>query len=363
MGQLLRRRHVDGVVTEYHYYPIDDPMGTRGRNTAINDPEKICGYLARLVRDANGQKIKNEYAYDAFGNVITIWDGKSNPARVQYNAMGRIENIMGREPFKHSINYKYDANYNEIESSQSFERLEYDERSQTTNIKTDILRELKEYNALDNITQRRLVGGDRVVTESFIRDADERIIRQLQPMGNATEYVYDERNLLIERKFGVGTREAYYDHFTYTRNGAVRSYTDGNNNVTRHHYDGFHRYKGFTNPVGTTKTQSFDETGNVVKVAVVEENRERGPLMEAMYHFDQWNRVYRVDQVWHDPSSGKPLGQSKWNGEKGMCSTLLEYSENGLPGKVWTEADNVLAVGYDGVGRIIKIKDLMEEEV
>src|SRR5262249_1425494 len=146
-------------------------------------------------------------------------------------------------------------------------------------------------------------------------------------------------------------------------NDAVRSYTDGNNNVTRHHYDGFDRYKGYTNAVGATKTQSLDEAGNVVKVAVFGENRGRMPLMEATYHFDEWNRVYRVNKAWYDFSNGAPIGQSKWNGEKGLVSTLLEYADNGLPGKVWMETDNVLAFEYDGVGRVVKMTNLAGGEV
>ncbi len=373
MGQLLRRKHIDGSITEYHYYPVNDPIGTRGPNTATNNPDNLCGYLARVVRDANGKKIKTEYAYDNFGNATTVVDGKSNPARLRYNAMGKLESVTSREPFKNKIDYKYDANYNEIESAQLFERLEYDETTQATRVTSSTLRELTEYNALDNVTLRKIIGDDKIITEYFIRDVDEQIIRQLQPLGNATEYVYDERNLLIKKNFGVGTRETFSNRFTYTLNGAVRTSINGNGNTTTYHYDGFHRYKGFTNPVGTKKTQWFDEADNVVRVEIdsdsglaTKKSRVRhpgsAPLMEAKYHFDQWNRAYRVDKAWHNHSNGDELGESKWNGEKGIVSTVLEYAENGLPGKVWTETDNVVGVEYDGVGRVVQMKDLTGEE-
>lgn len=373
MGQLLRRRHIEGSITEYHYYPVRDLIGTHGLNTATNNPDIVCGYLARVVRDASGEKITNEYAYDNFGNVTTVWDGKSNPTRLRYNAIGRVERLTSREPFKYRIDYKYDANYNEIESAQTFDRLEYDETNQRTTITSSTRREIKEYNALDNVTVRKIVGDDKIITEYFIRDADEKIIRQLQPLGNATEYVYDERNLLIEKKFGAGTKETFSDRYTYTSNGAVRTYTDGNGKTTAHHYDGYHRYKGFTSPIGTKKTQWFDEADNVVRVEIANANAGtakktgvghggRVPLMEARYHFDQWNRASRVDKAWHDPSTGHPLGKSKWNGEEGIVSTVVEYAENGLPGKVWTETNNVVSVEYDGVGRAVKTRDLTGEE-
>lgn len=371
MGQLLRRKHIDGSITEYHYYPVDDPIGTRGPNTATDNPDKLCGYLGRVVRDANGKKVKTEYAYDNFGNATTVLDGKSNPARLRYNAMGKLESVTSREPFKNRIDYKYDANYNEIESVQSFERLKYDEKNQKTIIKSSTLRELKEYNALDNMILRKFVGGDKVITEHFTRDANENVVRQIQPLGNTTEYKYDERDLLVEKKSGAGTRETFSERFTYTLNSAVRTYTDGNGKITMHHYDGFHRYKGFIDSVGTKKTQWFDEADNIVRVEIdgdtgfvtdKHENPGSTPLMETKYNFDQWNRVYRVDQAWRDSSNGQELGQSKWNGEKGIVSTVVEYAENGFPGKVWTESENVLATEYDGVGRIVKMKDLTGEE-
>ncbi|HMH50790.1 MAG TPA: DUF6531 domain-containing protein [Candidatus Acidoferrum sp.] len=372
MGQLLRRTDIDGSVTEYHYYPSDDPGGTRGPSSATAAPDRVCGYLARLVRDAAGAKIRNEYAYDQFGNTAAVFDGKSNAARLRYNAMGAVESLTGREPFKHRIDYKYDANYNEIESTHSFDRPVYDDATPQTTLRSGTLRETKDYNALDNVTARRIIGDDKIVTESFIRDVNERIARQIQPLGNVTEYVFDERGLVIERIAAVGTKETCTERFAYTLNGAVRIHTDTNGNRTTHHYDGFQRYRGFTDPAGTTKNQWFDEANNVVRVRVdgdtgsaphdpQDARRERAPLMEAHYHFDQWNRAYRTDQAWHDPATGTALGDSQWNGEKGIVSTVVEYAENGRPGKVWSETGNVAAFEYDGAGRLTAIMDLTGE--
>jgi YD repeat-containing protein len=373
MGQLIRRKHLDGSITEYHYYPEIDPIGARGLNTATNHPDTVCGYLARIVRDANGVKIINQYAYDTFGYVTKVFDGKRNPAQLRYNAMGKLESVTSREPFQYRIDYRYDANYNETESIQFFERLEYDDANQRTVVTSSSLREIKEYNALDNVTMRQIVGDAKSTVEYFYRDADENIIRHIQPLGNATEYVYDERNLLIEKIFGAGTNESFSHRFTYTFNGALSSYTDGNGETTAHHYDGYHRYKGFTSPIGTRKTQWFDEADNVVRVEIENPKdmatRKSGvddsssvPFMQAKYHFDQWNRPYRVDKAWHDHSTGHPLGKSKWNGETGIVSTVMEYGENGLLAKIWTETNNVVAVEYDGVGRIVKTGDLTGEE-
>ena len=350
-GQLLRVTHIDGSVTDYEYYPAEDPGGERGPDTATAVPDRQCGYLARVVRDSGGAKLSTGYGYDRFGNVDAMYDGKGNAARLRYNAMGRVELITGREPFADSITYRYDANYDEIESSQAFERNSYDAATRQTTVESTTLRELTEYDALGCVVSRVLAGDDERVKESFVRDADERIVRLIGPTGTVTEQVFDERGLVIEKIGADGAAE----RFTYTLSGDCRSQADGNGNKTTRHYDGFQRPRGFTDPAGTRKTQWFDEAGNVVRVRVDTDGKA---LMEAWYHFDQWNRPYRLDQAWLDPLTGAPLGQSRWTGEKGVVSTVVEFAPNGLPGKVWSEAANVAELEYDGAGRLTGLADL-----
>ena len=345
MGQLLRRTDIDGSVTAYHYYPIDDPCGTRGPSSATAAPDRVCGYLACVVRDADGAKVTNEYGYDQFGNADSVFDGKRNATRLRYNAMGKVECAIGREPFKHRIDYKYDANYNEIESAQSFERPVLDDATQKPTLTSTTLRELKEYNALDSVTARSIVGDGKIVTESFGRDDSERVVRHIQPLGTVTEDACTTNaTCLIEKNSAVGTKETFTERFTYTFNGAARAYTDGNGNRTTHHYDGFQRYRGFTDPGGTTKNQWFDEADNVVRVRVAGNDGapskasetargESEPLTDVHFHFDQWNRAYRMDQAWRDLATGRALGQSTWNGETGIMSTVVEYARERAPGK------------------------------
>jgi YD repeat-containing protein len=358
-GQLLSKTHADGTVTKYAYYTVEDPIGVRGLSTVTSDPNKICGYLARVVQDANGQAITNEYAYDVFGNATTMYDSKGNPAHAQYNAMGVIEKLTSREPFRNSITYRYDANYNRIESIQVFERFDLAELDDVTLAE---LREYWNYNALDNVTSRTIAGDAKTITEYYVRDANENVVRQIQPLGNTTEYVYDERNLLIEKRFGAGISEAYSHHFTYSVNGDLRTFTDGNGNRTLHRYDGYDRYKGFINPLGTRKTQWFDEAGNIVQVEINHDGSpNQDPVVAAQYSFDQWNRLYRVDKRWHDSSTGEPLGESNWDKHPGVITTIVEYGDNGLAGKIWTESDNVVSIDYDGLGRVTQVRDVLGE--
>ena len=372
-GQLLRKTHIDGTVTTYAYYPVADPTGARGRGTATSDPEAICGYLARVTRDAADGRRRNEYRWDAFGNIVAVFDGRRNAARLRYDEMGRLEQVRGREPFGDTIDYRYDANGNEIESVQSFERLELDEATGETVARAGAIRELKAYDVLDYLVARTIAGGDARISERFIRDADERVVRLVQPTGTVTEFEYDERNLLVAWTRAAGTKEAVTERRTYTPAGDVRSETDGNGGTTTHHYDGFGRYAGLTDRLGTRKAQSFDEAGNVVQVAIDGDGggkprrrlgaavrRARPALLQTEFAYDEWSRVVRIDQAWRDPA-GKALGASGWDGRDGVASLLLAHLPNGQPGSAWSETGNVASAAYDGLGRVAAVEDLTGE--
>ncbi|MGH9966948.1 MAG: DUF6531 domain-containing protein [Pyrinomonadaceae bacterium] len=351
-GQLARRVDVDGSVTEFFYYPADDPDGTRRPAGAGAGTAAAGGYLARAVRMMGDGSTSTGYGYDAFGNVAAVWDGKENPTHVRYNSMGKVERITGRAPFNYTIAFKYDGNYNEVESEQLFQR--------TADIALATIRELKRYDALDRLVERFIAGGERRAAESFVRDDAGRIVRQVQPAGNVTEFRYDERDLVVERIAGAGKPEAVVERFAYTPNGTLARHIDGNGCVTVHHYDGYQRYVGFTNPLGVTKRHTFDEAGNVVGVSVAK--RDGARVAEAVHHVDEWSRTFRVDRRWQDLSCGKSLGRSGWDGGTGIVSAVVEFGGDGLPARLWGESSNVIDVSYDGAGRVTRVGDASDEE-
>jgi YD repeat-containing protein len=333
-GRPVRRTEVDGTVTAFFYHPE--------------------GLLARVVRDADGVQLANEYRYDDFGNCTETFDGKGNATRLVFNAMGRVETCFSRAPFEYRIDYTYDENYDEIESTQLFEHLVADRATGKTDTRRSTLREQRSYDQLGNVVERRILGGDQVVREEFIRDAAARLIRQIQPAGNVTEYTYDERDLVITKRSAVGAEEGFIQRFTYTLDGSPRSHTTGDGNKTVHRYDGFERYQGFIDPSGTMKHQARDVAGNVVAVTVSDSN---SILMQAHYQLDEWNRVFRIDRAWLDLETGEPSGKSEWDGKKGVVSTVIEYGERGRPAKVWNESQNITAYAYDGCARLTAVTD------
>ena len=362
-GQLLRRMHIGGAVSQYSYYPVDDPGGARGRGTATTDPDQVCGRLARVVHDAEGAAVTNEYSYDVFGNLSAVFDGKGSAALLSCNALGQVERVTGRAPFNHQIDYHYDADGNQVESGQAFGQRTYDDATRSTVETTVTLRERRDYNVLGNLVGRWIGGGGGGggdgVGEYFERDRGERVVRLVQPLGNATEYRFDERDLLTGRTFAAGTVDGVDESFTYTLDGAAASCVNGNGERTTYHYDGYQRYRGFTDAAGTTHIHRLDAADNVVSAQVRGDDGGDGPVLaEERYHLDQWNRIVKLDRAWHDPQTGDPIGASSWDGEPGQVCTVVEYARDGRGVKTWSESGNVEERQYDGAGRLIATSDL-----
>lgn len=374
-GQLLSLTAIDGSITAYEYYPVVDPIGEGGPGTATSDPGTVCGYLARVTRGVGDGALSTSYVYDVFGNASRVIDGKGNVSRLEYDALGRLERITGREPVAATVHYRYDANGNQIESRQSFERNALDAATGAIIATASIISERREHDALDRLVARTIAGDERAITERWARDAAGRIVQQLQPSGNTTAYEYDERDLLLTKTFAAGAKESFTHRYRWTPNGVIRTRTDGNGNTFTNRFDGFHRFVGFSDPLGTSKTQSLDAAGNVIRVSITGSSTARTapaargrrgqrqqavPLMAATYHVDEWNRAFRTDRAWHGPD-GRPLGSSSWASEPGIVSTVVEYAEDGLPGAIWSESGNVTTVERDAVGRIVRLADLTGE--
>jgi len=382
-GQLIQASDARGAVTQYSYYPSDDPTGERGQDGAQSDPEQAGGYLARLVKDpasenrqlqGNPAQVTRGYSYDINGNPATVLDGKGNATHFTYNTHNRVVEMVARQPLGYKTAFGYDANDNLLEARTSFDHHQYDPATRTTGLQSTTAFQLFEYNSLDKVVRRTIRANDREITQTFVRDSDENIVREIQPLGNVIEYEYDERGLQVARRFGVGTKDEVAVRHTYTRNGRLRSTLDGRGNIARYDYDGFHRYRGFANAAGTAKRQWLDAMGNVTRVQVqgdlvtVNEHgdpvsREVAPLLESWFQYDELNRRVRVDRAWNDPLTGEPLGKSQWDGKEGVVSAVIEYSDSNLLARIWQETGNITHLDYDGANRPILVSDETGESV
>jgi YD repeat-containing protein len=382
-GQLIRFTDPSGASIAYFYYPTNDPTGDHDSGSSQNLVQTAGGYLARIVRDPAGENrplkatpanLITGFGYDDAGNVTTILDGNNNPTRLEFDGHNHLVRVTSRQPHNYTTSFRYDANGNMVEGTLSFDHHEYDPDSQEVVHRTTEVRQGFEYNQLNNIVERSVGAGDREKATRFIRDAAENIVREIQPMGNVTEYDLDERNQVTARCMGVGTADEVRIRHTYTLNGRLGSTTDGCGSTTLYNFDGFHRYEGFQNAGGTLKKQWRDETGNVTRVQVLGEAvsfHESGEpvieqaqtLLESWFQYDELNRLVRMDRAWRDTDSGESVGHSKYDGKEGIVSSLVQYGENHLPSRLWTETGNILHIQYDGAGRASTISEETGESV
>ncbi len=89
-GQIISYIDTSGSITDYYYYPANDPCGIVDSNKMIQEGKG--GYLSKIVRNPavkEDPQLKNKpanlvktFGYDIHGNRIIINDGKSIPTQI-----------------------------------------------------------------------------------------------------------------------------------------------------------------------------------------------------------------------------------------------------------------------------------------
>lgn len=346
-GQLVKKINTDGTVQLNCYYSEKDPLGNNQK--LFDDISNQGGFLSGIIKDANAIKQLNGLKYDIYGNVSVTTDAKGNEFQQQYNAMGKVETVIGRKPDANIIEFHFDEDYNVISETKAFEHYILDKKQQNQVLTSSKNIAIYSYNDLNNLVTRSFGDGDKMVTEKYVLDANENIVQFIQPMGNVTEYRYDERNLLVEKISGAGSKQPSSYKNGYAKSGQLKKQTDPGGNETLFNYDGYQREIGFTNPVGTSVKKVFDDNGNIEKIQTsgFEGNRPSSkgakPILveEITYQSDEWNRVYKVNEKCFNVKTGEALGKSNWDNAKGIVSTVFEFGDNNLPATIWKENNNI----------------------
>ncbi|WP_017327148.1 polymorphic toxin-type HINT domain-containing protein [Synechococcus sp. PCC 7336] len=179
--------------------------------------------------DAIGRVL--EYRYDDFGRPIGFIDPDGNTSAIAYNEFGYITSttdFLGNE-----VNYTYDNRGNRLTETY------------TATFSGGVAEELAISYTYDNegrITATEDPAGN--VTR-FEYDANNNLLALTDARGQRTEYVYNDRNLLVETIFDDETPEDSSDNLRnialYDRGGRTRAQIDAAGNALHYVYDALGR--------------------------------------------------------------------------------------------------------------------------
>ncbi len=304
-GQVTSKQDAEGNLTNYDYFPADDPDGDR-KNYIQGVGSEPVGYLREMTRDAKSDPSRNSgtnpdparsrehYFYDPAGNISRKIDSRGiatdyihnelnqlvkiirasdvsqvllNPNEPDWSACkddSLVECAMGMVDFQYSTLLVYDANNNETQ------RLVQNLDSNNSDVAGKFIAHERKYDILDNLIEEshqvRETPRDTVVTK-YRYDRNGNRVLEISPVaslppehphyqpGNVLSYVFDERDRLAS-----STRGGLTEQFRTLKAQADISERSSIPNspsllTLTHHYDGNH------NLIETIKTSV--PTGNV----------------------------------------------------------------------------------------------------
>ena len=314
-GQLVRRVDGAGEVTEYAYYPENDPDGD-GEDLVPGLDPATGGYLREVRVDPGGLGLAVEFQYDRVGNPVAVTDARGHTTTVEFNQLDQVVRIQspaldafdadGSAVYERS--FLYDANDNVVATWEELENSADDSLADTPGFDRATALEVRlEYDVLDNVTAvTREVGGLAQFPDSSVRteleyDASENLVVTRHPNGDEDARLYDERDLLFQAVVGAAdyALAASVTTLDYDPNGNLARTTHPNPaNVETFAYDGFDRLAGRTR-FGSSTSWSFQYDGdsNLVDFQVVgplDGTLTLGELAHVELRYDELDRVYEV---------------------------------------------------------------------
>jgi RHS repeat-associated protein len=391
-GHMKRSVDPEGNVNQYKYYSVANPgSGSFGSDEG--------GYLAQTLQDTTSApgrdsgtnpppvNIQHRYFYDAVGNVTTEVDGRGIVTKYDVNQLNQVtqttraftHDFYGADPtkeplpltdFRYLTRTFYDNNDNVVLT-------QVEDRGNTSNVAGPLpsadapavpgnfnpaglafASTIMKYDILDQRIEmvQEVKNGPTSADQLFLHtryryDPNGNLVLTIEPAGNATASVYDERDLLFQSIRGADTRPALGlyaagDPTTFNRpgvdpmnptppstftfnydlnanliesvdaenNGGIHSMIAGVGDVTRTIYDGFDRPKTVIDPLGNQTVTTYDPASNVIRTTRIGEPVDDvlvGPhnhtLAVTEYIYDELSRTVATHQVLFRTPGTTPL--------------------------------------------------------
>lgn len=218
-GQILTKIDPDQSIDTYAYYPESNPPGSGGVPADADTIAELGGYLGLVTRDTTATdntdnvalNITTKYRYDPVGNTISMVDGRGVRTDYFVNELNQVvrttraANVAaspetGLTAYGYTTTKYYDDNSNLTQIDVQNKDGNIDSTTNpalTTSFAYDILNNKIESTAEVSLT--------KTVTAKFRYDANQNLVRSIQPLNNYDDSTYDERDMVFTTTLGADT--------------------------------------------------------------------------------------------------------------------------------------------------------------
>jgi RHS repeat-associated protein len=286
-GQQTRVTNPNGHATTFEYF--DEP----GKK----------GYLKSVTV---GGLLTTRYEVDSRGNVTAETDPRGVRHEYVYNELDWLveERVAttgasdGAPALAYVTTYAYDANGNLTEETASVSEAGGTASTRTT------------YDLLNRPTriEHAIVptGGTEVEEREY--DEGSNLKKITGANGQVTELEYDERNLVVEKRSGLGA-DRVTETFEYNGDRLLELRTDGRGHAWRTVYDGYGRPKEEHDPNGNFTRTSYDANGNPTRIESFDASEVR--LAATTIVYDELNRIVSESRWLSDGQSDREVVSSR----------------------------------------------------
>jgi RHS repeat-associated protein len=362
----------DQTVTDFEINPLGQTTKVTLRGRTESNGKVTPDAVWTFSYDAQGQLSGSvdpegntrQYTYDRAGNLVRYVDGRGNATQYEVDAAGnltKVTNALGQ-----TVRYSYDHVGNQTTKVNA--------RAKTTQIAYDAMnRMVQTINAVGGKASVQYNGqglpiaqtdedgrASRTEFDNFLR-----VTKQIDGMGNVTEFSYDvpdgsangalgSLTAPTEIRYPTYTKRARFDQAerpvnettlnpsdtanvenmvettTYDQLGRVLSKTDANGKTSYYAYDRLGLVIEMTDSLGAKTKSVYDSRGNMIELTDAKGHTNR-------FEYDRNDRVVAEIQ---------PLGQT----------TRYTYDAAGNRTERLDPKGYKIAVGYDAANRPISIK-------
>ena len=334
-GQVMARIQADGVRHEMSY-------GNTGNAKSR---------LSKQIFDAADSGIENSLKYDTFGFVVENTDGNGNSTKKVTNALGLLEKII-LPPINGGLT-EYRFHYNSDKKVINFERPKGNYIDATLadshiidKFERNVLGYPTNFSLSSNTEEEKIL--------SVCPDFRGLPVETTNPDGSKIKRLFDERSLLISEELIGRDGNQLTSKRVYDRSGKLVQETNSFGQTTKYEYDGFSRINKIILPNNTQIKHKWIK-GDLLELEEVIGDDGTGVIrllsLKTNVYDEKGRKISEIVKSFEDdPTASVDV------------ATTFFYDQLDLIEKIVDSRGGIRTIHHDGIGRIIKDIDPMDNE-